>query len=149
MQSSPATFGNKKRWRNCRRGSCSSIAIAKSSPDWNSSGNWKLLTAGSPGSEFATNQLIRLLPVEIFQSIAVLTEFGKYSVLNDPSRLGDGVRNAMKSHHGIFRHEELRIFRFQRQLHFLPQQKSRVGNSIPHLRKILDCHICDGVGIYF
>ena len=53
----------------------------------------------------------------------------------------------MKRHHGVLRHEELRIPLFQRQFHLFSKQKPRVRNPVPHLREILNRHIRNRIGI--
>ena len=49
----------------------------------------------------------------------VLTEFTQYALLDRPSSQSDGVGNAVKGNHGIFRNEAVRIPRLERQLYFL------------------------------
>src|ERR1700721_3757164 len=53
----------------------------------------------------------------------------------------------MKRDHRVLWHKKLRIFCFQRQIHVLAKQKSRVGHSISHLHKVLDGHVGNCISV--
>ena len=55
----------------------------------------------------------------------------------------------MERYHRIFGHEVSGISRFQGQLDLLAEKKSRVGNAVAHFDEIFDCHVGDGVCVYF
>ena len=50
-------------------------------------------------SELTANQLVRFVPVEIFDAVDVLTEFREHSILHLPSLQGRSIGHAMKRHH--------------------------------------------------
>ena len=60
----------------------------------------------SRGVRFASNQSFRFVPVEIFEAIDCLAEFGQHAVLHTSALQSHGIRNAMKGHHRILGHKE-------------------------------------------
>src|ERR1700756_446033 len=83
--------------------------------------------------EFAMNQVVRLLPIKVFNSLDRVAQRRQNSILNFPARSCNGVRHAVESNHRVLRNEVPRILRLQCELRFLLKEEARIGNPVAHL----------------
>src|SRR5579871_1603519 len=99
-------------------------------------------------SKFALDESVCHIPVQIFDPLDMFAKLREHAILLLSAQQGRCVRNAMKRHHGIFRHKSARIFRFQCQLHLLAKKKTWIRNAISHLYEIFHCEVSDRICVH-